>query len=96
MYQLMLSKSNECQKITNLDNFCCFIKQTYPTQFIGFSSIDNAGDDDDDDEDGADDDRGDDVATNSIANCVMARTDISVSQIVYKPRECNNISIFCL
>ena len=63
MYQLMLSKSNECQKITNLDNFCCFIKQTYPTQFIGFSSIDNAGDDDDDDEDGADDDRGDDDAS---------------------------------
>ena len=69
---------------------------TDPAKLFGLSSIEEDGDDNDDDEDGADDDRGDDVATNSIANCVMARTNISVSQIVYKPRECNNISIFCL
>ena len=67
MYQLMLSKSNECQKITNLDNFCCFIKQTYPTQFIGFSRIDNGGDDNDDEEEGGEDDRGDDVASDADA-----------------------------
>ena len=69
---------------------------TDPAKLFSLSSIEEDGDDNDDDEDGADDDRGDDVATNSIANCVMTRTDIFVSQIVYKPRECNNISIFCL
>ena len=46
----------------NLDKYF-----TYPTQFIGFSRIGNAGDENDGEEEGADDDRGDDVASDADA-----------------------------
>ena len=46
----------------NLDKYF-----TYPTQFIGFSRIDNAGDENYAEEEGADDDRGDDVASDADA-----------------------------
>ena len=76
----------------NLDKYF-----TYPTQFIGFSRIDNAGDENDAEEEGADDDRGDDVA--SDADAVITANRITKREVcflhpksldclhVYKPHE---------
>ena len=73
----------------NLDKF--FV--TYPAQFIGFSSIDNADDDNGDEEDAADDDRGDDVA--SDADAVITANRITKRDVCFfHPKKLGLFTVF--